>query len=66
MKIRQSGQNAMGCIKYFSLGLFAILAPGHSMAAPFGLWINANSTNSYSGASQMLVPPSLQHDAFLD
>jgi len=36
--------------------LIAVLAlPGLSMAAPFGLWINPNSTNSYSDASKWIA-----------
>ena len=32
--------------------LLGIAFPGISFSAPFGLWINANSTNSYSEASK--------------
>ena len=38
--------------KFGISGLLAFALPGVSMANPFGLWINANSTNSYSDSSK--------------
>ena len=35
--------------------LLGIAFPGISFSAPFGLWINANSTNSYSEASKWIA-----------
>jgi len=38
------------------LGLLSLLTcPNASLAAPFGLWINPNSTNSYSDASKWIA-----------
>ena len=38
----------------FAILLAVISLPSVSLADPFGLWINANSTNSYSDASKWI------------
>jgi fibronectin-binding autotransporter adhesin len=42
-------------LKYVGAALLAVTLPAATMAAPFGLWINANTTNSYSDASKWIA-----------